>query len=51
MDYNPDFGCKIQDNWYGRSMVIMKLNLVKGKAADKAADATNENATSEDNNH
>ena len=33
MDCMPDAGYKIQDTFCGRNMVILKLNLVKGKTA------------------
>ena len=36
MDCNPDAGCNIQDACCERSMVMMKLNLVKDKYVDEA---------------
>ena len=51
MDCKPDAGCKIQDNCYGRSMVMMKLKLAKGKTADKEDDSANGTSPYGDVNH
>ena len=34
MYQTPDSGCKIKDTCCGRSMVMLELKLVKGKAGD-----------------
>ena len=51
MDRKPYAGCKIQDICYERSMVVLNLKLVKGKAADEASTTENLNAPAEDDNY
>ena len=41
MDHKSDAGFNMQYNFCGRSMVILKLKLVKGNNADDAAAAAN----------
>ena len=40
MDRKTDYVCEIQDNFCGRGMVIMKLNLVKGKTENQSSPAS-----------
>ena len=51
MYLKSEAGFKIQDNLSGRSMEIMKLNLVKGNNKDEDDDAEYGTAPADDNNH
>ena len=47
----PDSGYRIQDNCCGSIMVMLKLNLVKGKTTDYSVDTSNITAPPKDYNH
>ena len=51
MDCKPDDGCGIQDACCERSMVMIKLKLVKDKSVDGAAESANGIAPAYDENH
>ena len=50
MDCKTDAVYKIQDTCCGRTVVMLKLNLVKGNDVDESASAANGTEPADDNN-
>ena len=51
MYWKPYAGCGIQDTCCGRSMVMLKLKLVKGRTEDEASADSNVSAPAENDNY
>ena len=51
MNLKPDSGCKIRNTCCVRSIVMIKLDLVKDEDADEYSNAENLTAPDEDDNY